>query len=312
MTDENRLLNALGDWLEDQPSQAPDHLLDAFLSDLQRTPQRGRWRTAVRGVPMLASNTVRFSLAAGAVALAALIAVGMWTGQQGLVPGSPPSPSPSASPAPTPTVGAFITPSPLPSAPPTQPPASPTTQPTPTRTPLTWRLGEPFFVQASVDVASSWIIYRASSAMAGVWAASDNAILWITAGVRPIVDPCARLQTLVDMGPTADDIVDALAAIPVDVSAVTETSIAGYPARHLSFTAPPPRDGCEDGSFPLWRWSNGYQHGVGPGHLTQAWVVDVEGTPVLIITEYRGTDQERAELEQMLESIRLAPAEDES
>jgi hypothetical protein len=309
MTPDDRLLNLLGDWLEAQPSRAPDPLLDSIMSDLQRTPQRGRWRVAVRRLAMFGSSTARFSVAAGAVVLTTLIAVGIWSGLPGPGPGGSPLASPTASPMPTPAAVVTLSPSP----PPTEAPAPPTSQPTPTSAPITWRIHEQgtFFVQASVDVAPGWLIYRGTPTMAGVIAASEDAVFWITATVRPFTDPCAQPPAVwtSDGASTADDLVAALAAIPVDVSAVTETNIGGYPARHLSFTAPPAREGCEDGHFPLWAWINGQRHGVGPGHLTQAWVVDVESTPVLIITEHRGTDQERAQLEQMLASIQLGPAD---
>jgi hypothetical protein len=299
MSDNDRVITLLSDWLEDQPARAPDQLLDAVISDLKVTPQRGRWRIALRRLPMFGSNPLRFSMGIAAVALAAVLGFALWGGQPAVTgPVGQPSPSPSQ----------VVTPAPSPSATATGAPW-----------PRTWEVagfGEPtpFFVKATIDVPSPlWDVqYSSGGTMAGLWAKSQAAIMGLSRFVRPFEDPCALPLAMVDVGPSVDDLVDALANAPVQVSAVTETLVDGYPAWQMTFTAPPSREGCEDGHFFLWRWANGFNHGVAPGDETTAWVVDVEGTRVLIAagTGPDTTPQEAAELRQAIDSITLEPPED--
>jgi hypothetical protein len=297
MSDNDRVINLLTDWLEDQPTRAPDQLLDAFVSDLQITPQRGRWRIALRRLPVFGSNPLRFSMGIAAVALAVVVGVAVWGGRPAVTgPAGAPSPTPShvVTPAPSPTATSAGAP-----------------------WPRTWEVAgfgdpTPFFVKATIDVPSEiWGANYSSKSMGGLWSRSENAILVISPGVRPFEDPCTLPLVMVDVGPSVDDLVNALVDMPVQVSPITETMFDGYPARQMTFTAPEAREGCEDGHFFTWRWANGINHGVAPGDETTAWVVDVEGTRVLIAagTEPDATSQEVAELRQAVDSISLQPPE---
>lgn len=80
MTLDDRLPGQLTDWLADQPSSAPDQLLETVLTDLQTTPQRGRWKVVLRRTPMFGSNSMRLAMALGAVALAVVLGVSLWAG----------------------------------------------------------------------------------------------------------------------------------------------------------------------------------------------------------------------------------------
>ncbi|CAN5694234.1 hypothetical protein BH23CHL7_BH23CHL7_19550 [soil metagenome] len=103
MTQHDRFTRALVDWLEDQPSSAPEQLLDSLLADVTLTQQRGRWKAVLRRTPMIQQNATRYALALGGVALAATIGFAIWDGQSmGPIAQSPsPSPTPSlAGPAP--------------------------------------------------------------------------------------------------------------------------------------------------------------------------------------------------------------------
>ena len=90
------------------------------------------------------------------------------------------------------------------------------------------------------------------------------------------------------------------------------TTFAGYPARYLEtliylgfdFTQ------CDAGQLVLWDGTNGdIRYGLGPGELHRLWVVDVNGSVVVIdAASYPGTSAtDQAELQAMLDSITIEP-----
>ncbi len=93
MTDDRSIERAARSWLEDGPTQAPDHAVEAALLTIQSTTQERDW-LPWRFRPM--TQTLR--LLAGAAALAALVAVG---GAFVLRPGSGPGVGSQQSAAPT-------------------------------------------------------------------------------------------------------------------------------------------------------------------------------------------------------------------
>jgi hypothetical protein len=297
MTHDDRLMNLLTDWLEEQPDTAPDQLLDTFMTELRTAPQRAAWKTTLRRFTMFGSNAMRSYAVAGAVVLAVVVGFGLWAGQ-------PPSVGPPVTPSPSPTP---VTPSPS---------ATPVPAPTATSAPQTtvWSIGGPddptsFFVPLTLELPSGWDQQYASMQMVGATSPRGfNAILFVTAQVRPFEDPCARPLVPMAVGPSVDDLIDALANLPVEVSTVEETVIDGHPAKQLTFAESSEGPACEDGSQFTWRWENGENHGVGPDALTRLWAVDVDGTRLVIVAvEDEASAQEQAELQQMVDSIRLAP-----
>jgi hypothetical protein len=195
------------------------------------------------------------------------------------------------------------TPAPSPSPEPTvspQPPAA-----TPVATLRAWSPEGDFFVDVTIELPQEgrWMTISPSAEQAGVISSSEDAWFWVTTTVRVAEDPC--VVELSEVGPSVPELVDALAATPI-ASEVEETSVDGHPAWLVTFAADDSSQLCEDGSYLLWRWNNGYLHGLGLGHETRAWVVDVDGTRVLLVAEDRGTPEESAALQSMLDSIRLS------
>jgi hypothetical protein len=276
MSTDRDVQRILKSWLHEDSYEDANHVLNRVLDSLDDVPQRRPWWPVRRFLAM--TPTTRFAVATASLLVVAVIGISLFTGRN------------------------------------VASPSLPTPEPTPTATaseaaPQPWSLGNDFFVSATVDVSGSdWNQYYASDTQAGVISRSEDAWLWLTTGVQPYENPCGLPSPPLEVGPSVDNLIDALAAIPVNVSPVTETSVDGYPAQHMTFSAPAAREGCEDGEFRMWRWNNLYNHGVGPVGETRVWVVDVDGTRVLIVLEDRGTPQESAELEQMFDSIRLAPA----
>jgi hypothetical protein len=301
MTHQDRFMELLTDWLEDQAASAPDQLLDSVIEDLQTTPQRARWMVLLRRIPMFGSNALRYYAVAGAVVLAVVVGLGLWAGQPPSV--GPPAVTPAPSPTPVPAPTATAVPSP-----------APTIQSTDPRQTTVWSMGRPddsydFFVGVTFELPARWAPQFRPRDMAGASSPRGfNALLFLTTQVRPFEDPCARPLVPLDVGSSVDDLIDALVGLPVEVSSVAETVIDGYPAKQLTFTELSEGPACEDGSQLTWRWENGHNHGVGPNVVTRLWAVDVDGTRLVIVTvEDDASPQEKAELQQMVDSIRLAP-----
>jgi hypothetical protein len=137
-----------------------------------------------------------------------------------------------------------------------------------------------------------------------------------------VADPCHR-HTWEDPGPTVVDLAEALAALPgfEVLEAPSETTLAGYAGQRFAlqvadleyepgrgFTA------CNGGYFYAWRAPTGrdrsptryYQ---GPGQQLEMWVLDVDGSRLLIETN-RFPDSpadDVAELEAILDSLEITP-----
>ena len=111
-----------------------------------------------------------------------------------------------------------------------------------------------------------------------------------------------------------DPLASAFSTSPIAPAATrpTATTFAGYPARYLEtliylgfdFTQ------CDAGQLLLWDATNGdIRYGLGPGELHRLWVVDANGSVVVIdAASYPGTSAtDQAELQAMLDSITIEP-----
>jgi hypothetical protein len=100
MNRDEYVVELLTDWLKDQPTRAPDVLMDSLRSDLRTTAQRrSRWRRPIGATPAL-GMVVRLAAAAAVAFLVVLLVADLLLPAVG--PAVPPSPSPSASPTATP------------------------------------------------------------------------------------------------------------------------------------------------------------------------------------------------------------------
>jgi hypothetical protein len=296
MSRDERLDDLISAWLlAEAPREVPDRVLHETFERTRRTRQQVGWRARLRRLQMPGSNVARISMVMGATAIAAILGYNAWTGPlagpgEG---GATPSPSATATPAST-------TPSPKATTPAT----------------TTWTVPHPFFVELSIDVPSGWSRQDAGPDMAGTNRRSWSSVLIVTSRVAFHADPCQRrgspeLQTFEaatgSANPTRHDLMNALASLSVEMAPVEVTEVSGYPAYATTLSAP--ADGrCADGEYLMWRWPNGYDHGVGAIGETRVVGVDVEGTLVMIVLEDRGTPEESAELDEVFRSIRLAPA----
>jgi hypothetical protein len=137
-------------------------------------------------------------------------------------------------------------------------------------------------------------------------------------------DPCRWSDSLDDPGPSVDDLVEALVAqAQRDASPPVAVTLGGYSGRYLEWSVPADAIVSGDGDFAgcdpqdehldfvSWlgdgfgeRWQQV------AGQVDRLWVLDVAGQRLVVDATYSpdASEEQRAELEQVVESIRFAPA----
>jgi hypothetical protein len=129
------------------------------------------------------------------------------------------------------------------------------------------------------------------------------------------------------VGPSVEDLAAALAALPPFqvTSPPQEVTVYGYRGMHLELTVPDlPVDGegddrsftgCSDGQLKSWVASIDTEPGdafygyTGPGYVEEFWILDVDGTRLMIAAE-QSTGSPVEDVEEMraiLDSIRIEP-----
>jgi len=139
--------------------------------------------------------------------------------------------------------------------------------------------------------------------------------LWLEwATIRNVYsDPCHPAAGQIDppVGPSVDDLVTALTRmVGFSATAVTDVSVDGHAGKHfqLSDAIDPAAAGCDDSTWlSLWEPAAGGDTAKVPGPATmQFWIVDVDGTRVVMFTEQYGpTSNDMVELTRIVESIHI-------
>jgi len=281
-------------WLEDGVTALPDRVLDTVLDQLPATPQRRAWWPARRSRDM--NSYAKLAVAAAAVVVVAIVGFSVLPrdgGIAGFVPSA------------TPTLTRTPTPSPVPSASPvalregdltpgtyvfvacSAPPC-----PTPDES-----------VQLTIDVPGGWSGVTPNAVWIDENAAPGGAALAIGFGGNLPRDPCLTTD-LIDTGSTVDGFADAIATHPVlDATDPVDISLDGYSGKYVDLRLPADLPCAE-----FRPWEPGI-YAQGPSHQWHLWILEVAGTRVVIGTmDYPGTSaQHRAELEAMVDSIRIEP-----
>jgi hypothetical protein len=128
------------------------------------------------------------------------------------------------------------------------------------------------------------------------------------------------------VGPTVDDLATALTELaPFEVTSPPEEVTAfGYPGVHVELTVPPSQSlsddgnfiGCDEGTLKSWVAAidadspgDAFYGYTGPGYVEELWVLDVEGTRLLIATG-RSADTPPEHLDELgaiVDHIRIEP-----
>jgi hypothetical protein len=171
-------------------------------------------------------------------------------------------------------------------------------------------------IRVTVDVPDGW-----SGFGAGIWLTGpgngppDGAGLLFARGAWLLSDPCKYIATDVPVGPTVADFVDAVAAHPVlDTTAPVDVTLAGYSGKYFDLQVPADISNCEtepgnSSSGPIYRpWEPGI-YAQGPGQRWHLWVLDVDGTRVLVQSmDFEATSpNDRDELQAIVDSIKIEP-----
>ncbi len=301
MTADRDTTRIVRQWLEDGADVLPDRVLDTVLDRLPATPQRRHWWQAWRNPFVM--NTMRLALTAGVVVVATFVGVGLYFNLGDLV--APPQPTPTSSP-------------------------SPTIEPTPAESPRsalqishgrdapagTYVTSSPFPIQIEFTIPGGWQMFHVADDAVGVMKnggeppTGSGFGFWLVHEVY--LDPCdARLRGSAYVGPSVDHLANALQGLEgYRTTTPTDVSLAGYSGKYLEITAPGDLSGCA--FVRLWRTKAGGNRSVfGPEEHDRIWILDVEGTRLLVKIAYRpGTpESDVAELEQMVESIRIRAPE---
>ena len=300
MSARNDLDRQLSDFLRDGPTELPYQSFDAVRDRTEDTGQRvviGPWR-----LPEM-NKIVTIGLAAAAV-----VVVGLLLGSQLL--GSPTNLGGPGDPTATPEASATSESTPEPST------AGPADY---DAVSMGTRLPEGDYVFTHLDGVR--VVFTASPVWERnipnwiVWSVdNDKATMQVSTVDNVAVDPCQPDLGFQDpvVGPTVDDLVTALRAVPgLTFSAPTEVIQDGYSGVRLDYVPPDEFDNCLDdmgeavlmsveGSVPA---DHGYITAPNGDDAFSIFIYDVDGTRVVIAAAY--TENRTDELDEMLASIRF-------
>jgi len=276
-------------WLKLDEYESADRVLGAVLDQLDAIPQRrARW-PARRFPPM--SNMVRITLATAAVVLLAFLGIRFLGGVNVSSPSDTATPSPSPTPVAFSELGGPIPPGPV-------------------------ILDGSFPLAISFDVPTGWegnARDELSDEVDFNRRRGDAAPAWVSFSLvaNAYADPCHPVEMNPPLGPTVDDLVNALTSMAdVETGPVTDVLVDGHPGKRFDFatTVVPADAGCDDEVWlSLWRGTAGTNSVVpGPTNL-QFTIVDVDGTRLLMSTQSwdNTRSSDLAEAKAIIDSVRF-------
>jgi hypothetical protein len=300
--DPERLIRA---FLDEGPTDLSDRTYDAVRSHIDRTRQRvviGPWRE-----PRM-SNLARIAIAAAAVLAVAVVGYNVLPGSnEPGATGTIPSPSPS------PTATALPTATPQPTGPGelmelllpageyvTHPFLAPNDS-----------IGFRFAVPGGWAGLGRVSVFPTTTGLEG----PDGMSMSFLTVTSLYGDPCNwKKDTGIEVGPTVDDLVTALAANPgYETTDPADVTLGGFSGKRIDVQVPAGLDlaACdEDGQFRVWADGDGATiYAQGPEGRFHLWILDVQGSRVLVMThDFPGTSaDDLAELQAIVDSITIEP-----
>jgi len=292
MTDNRNADRLIRAFVLEGENELPDRIYDVVRGHLYETRQR----VVIGPLRMpLINYAAGIGLAAAAVVVIAIIGYQLLSGPN--VGGPNPTNTPQPTPAPAPSGAAE------------ELPVSGLLVPGT----YTFRPAGGAGLSATLTVPAGWYAFeRAAVLKNNSGEPPDGAGLLSWAGSLNVFgDPCQWAGSLPDppTGPTVDDLVAALLAQPMrEASAPTQIVVDGYSGVALELTVPADLDfaGCDSGEFRSWTNAEGaVRFHQGPGQHDLLWILDVNGTRVVIDSGfYDGTSAvDMAELQAIRDSI---------
>lgn len=308
MTREDDFIGQLEDYLDEFEgiTPLPPALRDAIRAELPRTRQIGPIAGLMRDLTMTmkVSAPVRYGLVA-AVAIAAVVLGAALLGRGPNIGGEPESPTetPQTTSSPASSVASALPDGVL-------APGTYSIRPQDISSP-----------RAVVIVPAGWYGGVFAISKGNSIAPPDGAGVVFWGGPFNVYeDPCHWSTSLPSSptGPTVDDLVAALAAQPTrEATPATDVTVRGFSGKALELTVPADLGfdtvagfaDCDEGEFRSWISPDGisFRAHQGPGQHDQLWIVEVEGTRVVVdATFYDGTPAEdTSEIQAILDSIRF-------
>ncbi|MGH2456830.1 MAG: hypothetical protein ACRDHD_11320 [Candidatus Limnocylindria bacterium] len=287
MTHDDQLIDQLEGYLDDYQGHTPlpDTVRDAVREKLATLKQVAPLPGPMRNIRMsvIIPSPVRYGLVAAAVLTAAILGTA-------LISRGPNLGGPGATPTPTPT------PPPLAGDP---------------LEPGTYSIARGS-LNATISVPAGWSSLDSRGVAKGDNQTFAVVVFWPfpTELAEVYSDPCHWKTSAIEppVGPTVDDLADALAAQEMRGDAVpTDVTLGGYEGKVLEMSVPTDIDftDCDDGSF--YSWAGRFHQG--PGQIDVVYILDVEGQRQVLIAHHMPgvSAADLAEQQAILDSIDLLP-----
>jgi hypothetical protein len=296
MTQQPDIERLLDHWFAEGPSQVPDRVFDDAVGRLDRQSQTSAWRLRWRNLNV----TTPARLAVAAIAIIAVLGAGLVVLRPSSNVGQPPIPTASPSPSPSPSSASTVDGAQrLPISGPIEP-------------------GRYYIERGPLSAATfSFTVPAGWSAQNGGLVKhrddSEREIGWGPTVVETLfADPCGTNET-VAIGPTADDLIAALAELPgLEVGDPADITIGGQPARSVELTVAPTMDvaTCDPPiGLQVWLDRAGSYLLIGPDLPGRIVAMDVAGGRLVLV--YGGREStppgDVAELDEMLATIQVEP-----
>jgi hypothetical protein len=269
----------LDTWMDLGPSVAPSRIADATRTQIRITHQRRAFWPAWRLATM--NNAFRIAVVAAGIFAAALIGYRLLAN-----PGVGPGPMATASPTTTPQATS-----------------------TPAARPYDMNTGGTSPIVVSVMLPDGW-------GGNGWYVSKNNAALGLYPVENVYGDPCHWSGSLPDppVGPTVDELADALARQPTRRATATDVTLDGFSGKLVRMSVPADIhfSECDDGLFGSWSEAGSdtpSRYHQGPGQLDDIYIIDVDGTRVVLDAGYfpDTNPSTRAELDDIIASIDVQP-----
>ena len=303
---------AIRSWLHEDRHEDVSRLAGAVLDQVDTIPQRRATWWAARRTPIM-NKMLGFGLAAAAVVIALVVGAQLFgSGGRGGVGGGP-----AATPEPS-----VAEPTPLPT-----PQSDPDGVLAPGIYVMHPLLAPNDSLAVTLTVPDGWEAAFEGTALLpsgepGVAPPGGMAILFEDVTTLN-GDPCSWSGTDDDVavGPTVDDLVEALSAqTAYEVSDPVDVTIGGYSGTRVDIVAATePFAGqtddapdCDEENYRFWSTARDGEHGIyvqGPADRWQTNILDVDGTRlVIVIRDFPGTSAaDRDEMDAIIDSIVIEP-----
>ena len=256
-------------WLHEDGHEDADRILNLVLDEIDTTPQR-RAGWLARRFPPMNNNLVRVALVAAVLVVAVIIGANLL--QQPSV-GPSPSIEPSLSAAPSASAAPRLD-----------------MLPEGDLAAGTYEIDAVFPVRLTFTVPDGFGHGRGASDGVGIQGNPGGRGIEFQIASNVYPDPCRWAAGAADppLGPTVDDLVAAMTTL-VDFQAgpVTDITIGGLPAKAFDLTNEIDQSTCDGGAVNtfIFAGSSGGSR-VGQGERQRIYVMDVQGTRLMIMTYY--------------------------